>query len=88
METTINIDLESLIEGHIFDVDELILIKSEDKMMTIRQSEPEEIQSWHYDIRVNKNSVEIKSTDYDNLTPENRAYEMYQQKLMGAGLWH
>ena len=87
MSTITQVNIEDLAGGKKFDRDELILIRLEDMMITIRQAEAEEIQYWRYDLNVNEDSVELRTRNYDRITPENKIFNLYRQKLMEAKLW-
>ncbi len=85
-ETITGVNLDKIIEGAIFDGDELIIIRSKQRMMTIRQTDEEEITCFYYDISIRNNSVH--NNGHGERTPNNPDYSGYKQKLMGAGLWH
>jgi hypothetical protein len=88
MKTITQKSLEELSGGKRFDVDELILIRVQDAMITIRQSDSEEIRRWRYDVNVGGDDVELKLKFCDKITPKDYIFGVYRQKLEDSRLWH
>ena len=89
-ETIVGIPLSDLVEGNIFDKDELIIEKSEDGMSTIRRdaSDSDEIRYFQYDFQlINDGFCDVHNNGYGEISPGNPSYVEYKEKLEMKEIW-
>ena len=87
MEKITGVNLKKLLEGKIFEGDELILSNSGRRLETIRR-EPgsDTIRCFVYDI-IPANNL-IRYNGGSETDPNEPDYGRYRRKLTEAGLWH
>ena len=87
MGNIINIDIRELEENDIFDKDELIISKGDNRMVTIRR-EPDanEIRCFYYDF-FDVHDGFVHNNGYGEVYSGESHYNNYKNRLKERGLW-
>lgn len=81
--------LESIEEGNILDVDQLIISKSEREITTIRREDGfDKIDVFYYSCgHEYQGMINVSSNGHDKIYPNDKFYGEYKQKLIKNKLW-